>query len=92
MASFDIKDWPMLERRAITPQISGVVCLVTTFLHMQWKSKREGQLQLCSLLKISQSTDAGRTSKLDENLSMFAFDQGYFLIIGNANANAVHSL
>ena len=53
---------------------------ISTLLQ-QWKSKREGQLQLqlCSLLKITQSFDAGRTSKLDDGLKMFAFDQGYFL-------------
>ena len=66
----------------MTPQTFGIVCLVTTFLLQQWKSKREGregQLPLCSLLKISQSLDAGRTSKLDDGLEMCAFDQGYFL-------------
>ena len=49
------------------------------------KQKGGSASELCSLLKISQSIDAGRTSKLDESLSMFAFDQGYFLMIGNAN-------
>ena len=43
-------------------------------------NNREGQLQLCSLLEISSSLDAGRRSKLDDkvvSLSMSAFHQGH---------------
>ena len=65
--------------------MSGIVCLVITFLR-KLKGKVSFSSAACSRLAhhLMQEEQA---SSMIVCLSMFAFDQGYyFLIIGNANA------